>query len=122
MIVSDQQWKKRGIGDSSANSSKNFLPRTCCAKHKKLNRQKPGQFKENFRCTEIICLCSKTNCCYDSQSNKFKFSSKSLNKRTLEDSGGGPVSNYRQVSEKGINVTSTNRGFSTEKHAGVTYD
>ena len=68
------------------------------------------------------CLCSKTYCCYDKQTNKYKFSSKGLNKRTLEDCGGGPMSKYRKVLEESVNVTSTNRGFRTIQHSVATYE
>ena len=54
----------------------NFFPRMCCSLHKKHDKREPGLFKEEFRCTEMLCLCSKTYCCYDNKSNKFKFSSK----------------------------------------------
>ena len=37
----------------------------------------------------MICPCSKTYCCYDAKSDKYKFSSKSLNKRTLEETADG---------------------------------
>ena len=53
-----------------------FLPRKCCVKHKQHNKREPGLFKEEFRCTEMLCLCSETYCCYDVTSNKPKFSSK----------------------------------------------
>ena len=75
--------------DFRADAKNNFFPRTCCSKHKKHDKREPGLFKEEFRCTEMLCLCSKTYCCYDSKSQKYKFSSKGLNKRALEDSGDG---------------------------------
>ena len=53
-------------------------------KHKQHDKREPGRFKEEFRCTEMVYLCSKTYCCYDVTSNKLKFSSKGLNKRVLE--------------------------------------
>ena len=78
-----QEWNSLRSGDCTdeflANSTTIFFSRTCCAKHKKHDRRKRGLFKEEFRCTEMTCLCSKTYCCYDSQSNKFKVSSESLN-------------------------------------------
>ena len=55
-------------------------------------------------------------------SNKYKFNSKGLNKRTLEDCGDGPMSKYRKVLEEAVNVTSTNRGFETMKHSVATYE
>ena len=71
----------------------------------------------------MLCLCSRTYCCYDRKSNKYKFSSKGLNKRTLEDCGDGPMSKYRKVLEEAVNVTSTNRGFRTMTHSVVaTYE
>ena len=61
-------------------------------------------------------------CCYDKQTNKYKFSSKGLNKRTLEDCGNGPMSKYRKVLEESVNVTSTNIGFRTIQHSVATYE
>ena len=54
----------------TANANDNFFPRTCCNAHKKLDKRKPGLFKEEFRCVEMLCLCSKTYCCYDRKSNR----------------------------------------------------
>ena len=65
----------------------NFFPGICCVKHKKHDKREPGLFKEEFRCREMLCLCSKTYCCYDVTTNKLKFCSKGLNKRILEQSG-----------------------------------
>ena len=70
----------------------------------------------------MLCLCSRTYCCYDSNSNKYKFSSKGLNKKTLEDCGDGPMAKYRKVLDEIINVTSTNRGFRTVHHSAATYE
>ena len=41
------------------------FPGTCCVKHKQHDKREPGLFKEEFRYTEMLCLYSKTNCCYD---------------------------------------------------------
>ena len=108
--------------DFTANATTNFFPRTCCRKHIKHDKREPGLFKEEFHCTEMLCLCSKTFCCSDSNSNKYKFSSKNLNKRTLEDCGGGPMAKYRKILDKIVNVTSTNRGFRTVQHSVATYE
>ena len=96
--------------DFTANATTNFFPRTCCTKQNKHDKREPGLFREEFRCTEMLCLCSKTCCCYDSNSNKYKFSSKGLNKRRLEDCGNGPMAKYRKVLDEFIKVTSSNRG------------
>ena len=88
-------WNNIRMNDCSitfaADSSNNFFPRTCCSKHIKHDKREPGIFKEEFCCSEMICLCSKTYCCFDQSIDKFKFSSKGLNKRTLEESGAGPL-------------------------------
>ena len=72
------------VGNFTADAVAYFCPRTCCVKHKQHDKRKPGLSKEEFRCTEMLCLCSNTYCCYDVTSNKLKFSSKGLNKRVLE--------------------------------------
>ena len=98
--------RSRDCTDSfTANATGNFFPRTCCSAHKKHDKREPGLFKEEFRCTEMLCLCSKTYCCYDRKGNKCKFTSKGLNKRTLEDCGDGPMTKYRKVLEEAVNVT-----------------
>ena len=88
-----------------------FFPATCCVKHRQHDEREPGPFKKEFRCTEMLCLCSKTYCCYDVTSNKLNFSGKGLNKRVLEQSGYGPLEKYRRVLNQKVNVTSNNRGF-----------
>ena len=119
----DQLRSKDCIDNFTANATDNFFPRTCCNVHKKHDKREPGLFKEEFRCAEMLCLCSKTYCCYDKQTNKHKFSSKGLNKRTLEECGdGGPMSKYRKVLVEAVNVTSTNRGFRTIQHSVATYE
>ena len=84
--------------------------------------REPGLFRERFRCTETLCLCSRTYCCYDVTSNKLKFSSKGLNKRVLEHSGDGPLEKYRRVLNEKVNVISNNRGFRTNNHSVATYE
>ena len=106
----------------TANATGNFFLRTCCTAHKKHDKREPGLFKEEFRCSEMLCLCSKTYCCYDRKSNKYKFSNKGLNRRTLEDCGDEPMSKYRKVLKEAVNVTSTNRGFRTMKNSVATYE
>ena len=63
----------------------NFFPRTCCTAHKKHDKGERGLFIEDFMRSEKLWLCSKTYCCYDWKRKKYKFSSKGLNKRTVED-------------------------------------
>ena len=120
------EWQRLRSNDCvdsfTADAVVNFFLRTCCVKHKQHDKRKPGLFKEEFRCTEMLCLCSKIYCCYEVTSNKLKFSSKDLNKRVLEQSGDGPLEKYRRVLNEKINVTSNNRGFRTNNHSVATYE
>ena len=118
----DQLHSKVSTGNFTANVTDNFFPRTCCNAHKKHDKREPGLFKEEFRCADLLCLCSKTYCCYDRKSIKYKFSSKGLNKTTPENCGDGPMSKYRKVLQEEVNVTSTNRGFRTIQHSVATYE
>ena len=106
----------------TANATTNIFPGTCSTEHKNQDKRDPGLFKEEFRCTEILCLRSRTFCCYDTNSNKHKFNSKGLNKRTLADCGDGPMAKYRRVLDEFVNVTLTNRGFRTVQHSVATYE
>ena len=60
-----------------------------------------------------------TYCCFDNKSDKFKFSSKGVNKGV---SGDGPMSKYRRVLDEAIILTSTIRGFRTINHMVATYE
>ena len=106
----------------SANSTTKIFPHTCCAEHKNHDRREPDLFHKNFRCTELVCLRSKTYCSSDYQTNKIQFSSNGLNKRTLEDSGDGPMYNYRKILEEFINLTSRYRGSCTIQQAPTIYE
>ena len=70
----------------------------------------------------MICLCGKTYCCYDGKSDKYKFSSKGLNKKTLDETGDGAMEKYRRVIGEVINLTSTNRGIRVLNHRVGTYE
>ena len=119
----DQLRSKDCTDNFTANATdKFFFPRTYCNTDKKHDKREPGLFREEFRCAEMLWLCSKTDCCDDKQTNKYKFSSNGLNKGMLEDCGDGPMSKYRKVLEESVNVTSTNRGFRTIQHSDATYE
>ena len=106
----------RSLQTLAANFPSNF-----CAKHKKQDKRELGLFKEEFRYTEILCLCSKTYCCYNFVSIKFHSGSKGLKKGTLEDSGVRAMKKYRKALGQTENVTSATRGFRTKKHCVATY-
>ena len=118
------EWRRLRSNDYvdsfTADAVANFFPRTCCIKHKQHDEKEPGLFKEEIRCTEMLCLCSKTYCCYNVSSNKLKFSSKGLMKRVLDESGDGPLEKYRKVLNEKVNVTSNNRRFRTNNHSVAT--
>ena len=94
-----------------ADAVANFFQRTCCVKHKQLDKREHCIFKEEFRCTEMLSLCSWTYCCYDVTSKKLKISSRGLNKSVLEQGGDGLLEMYRRVLNEAVNVISNNKGF-----------
>ena len=104
-----EEWEtllEKDCDDSfGADPSHNFCHRTRCSKYKKHDKREPGLFRELFRRTENICLCSKTYCCYNAKSDKYKFSSKGLNKKTQEETGDGTMETYRRVMDEIINLT-----------------
>ena len=53
------------VDSFTADAVAKFFPGTSCVKHKKHDKREPGLSKVEFRCTEMLCLCSKTYCCYD---------------------------------------------------------
>ena len=120
------EWQKLRSNDCvdklNADAVANLFPRISCVKHKQHDKREPGLFKEEFRCTEMLCLCSKTYCCYDVTPKKPNFSSKGLIKRVLEQSGDGPLEKYRRVLNEKVNITSNNRGFRSNNHSVATYE
>ena len=120
------EWQRLRSNDCvdsfTADTVSNFFPRTCCVKHKQQDKREPGLYKKEFRCTEMLCLCSKTYCFYDVTSNKPKFSSKGLNKSVLEQTGDGPLEKCRRVLNEKVNVTWNKRGFRTKNHSVATYE
>ena len=119
------EWKRlpsKGCTDAStAYAVANFFPRRCCDEHKKHDKEEAGLFKKEFTCTEMLCLCSKRYCSYVVTTNKYKFSSKGLNKRVLEQSVVGNLDKYHRVSDE-KNITSTDRAFRANNHAVTTYE
>ena len=110
------------VANFTADAVANLFPRTCSVKHWQHDKRELGLFSEEFRCTEMLCLCSKTYFCYDATSNKLKISSKGLNKRVQEQNGDWPLEKYLRVLDEKENVTSNNRGFRTNNHSVATYE
>ena len=118
-----QSLRSNDCDDSfTADAVVNFLPRTCCIKHKQYDKRELGLFKEEFRCTEMLCLCSKRYFCNDVPSKKLNFSTNGLNERVLEQSGDGPLEKYRRIFNKKVNITSNKRDFRTNNHSVATYE
>ena len=115
------EWQRLRSIDSvdnfTADAVANFFPGTCCVKHKQHDKREPGLFKVEFRCSEMLCLCSRTYCSYDVASKELEYSSKGVNKHVLEQSGDGPLEKYRKVLTEKVNVTSNNRGFRANNHS-----
>ena len=106
----------------TADAVANLFLRTSCIKQEQHDKREPVLFREEFRCTEMLCLCGKTNCCYDVTSHKPKLSSECLNKRVLGQSGDGPLEKYRRVLNEKVNVTLNNGGFRRNSHFVATYE
>ena len=100
---------------------KNFFPVLAALNIRNMTRENQDCSRV-FRCSKKLCLCSKTYCCYDIKSQKYTFCRKGLNKRTLEDSGDGPMAKYRQVLHEAVNLKSTNKEFKMINHAVATYE
>ena len=98
------------------------FPRKCCDNHKRQDKREPGLSKVGLRSLEMLCLCSKTCCWYDTTSNNLKFSNDGLNRRILEQSGDALLEKYRKVLDERVNKTSTNTCFRTKDHAVATYE
>ena len=103
-----------------ADSVDHFFPRTCCRAHAEYDKRTPGLFKEEFVCTEMVCLCSKTYCCYCSKTNTIKLSSKGSNNDTLLRDE--PMAKYKRGLFEQTDVHATNRGFRVHDNAVVTYE
>ena len=71
----------------TANATGKFFPRIYYTAHKQHDKRETGLFKEEFGCSEMLCLCGKTYCCYDRKSYTYKFSTRDSIKelwKTLE--------------------------------------
>ena len=106
------QWQRlrsnHCVDSFAADAVANFFARTFCVKHKQHDKREHVLFKEEFRCTELLGLCSKTDCCYNATYKKPEFKSKILNKRVLKQSGNGQPEKYRRFLNEKVNVTSNN--------------
>ena len=60
--------------------------------------------------------------CYNSVTNKTKFSSKGLNKSVLEENSDALLQKYRRVREHAVNIATTDRGFRTINHQILNYE
>ena len=122
MRVEWQKWRSNDCVDNfTADAVAIFFPRTCCVKHKQHDKREPGLFKEEFRCTEKLCLCSKTYCCYDVTFNKLKLTVKVSTNVYWNIAVTDHWKNIGVLNEK-VKVTSNNRGVRTINHSVATYE
>ena len=68
----------------------------------------------------MLCVYSKTYCCYDTTSQKLKFTSKAFNKRVLEQGSDGLLEKFRKALDDAVNIRSTNRDFRTKDQTVAT--
>ena len=61
-----------------------FFLENCCIEHKRHDERDPGLFREEFRCTELLRLCSKTYCCYDLISNKVQIQPQKFKQKNVK--------------------------------------
>ena len=58
------EWQRLRSNDCVANFTADAVAslfrQTCCVKHKQHDKREPSLLKEEFRCTEMLRLCSKT--------------------------------------------------------------
>ena len=99
------------VEDFTADAVASVFSLTRCVKRKQQIKREPSLSKEEFTSTEMLCLCSKTDCCKDVASEKHKFSSRVFKEPVLEQSGDGPMESYRRVMKEIANFTSNNREF-----------
>ena len=120
------EWHRLGsnhcVDSFTADAIASLFPRTCCVKHKQHDKREPGFFKQEFRCTEMLCLCSKTYCCYDVTSDNFKFHSKVSTNAHWNRAATYHWKKYRRILNEKINVTSNNRELPTNNHSLAAYE
>ena len=120
-----EEWRRQRQQDCrdnfEADGIMNFFPRNCCHQHNRFDQRTPGLFKEEFRCTEMVALCSKTYCCYCSITNALKLSSKGLNHSSIINDN--PMEKYLMVMNTKEKIITCNRGFRVMTNRAVyTYE
>ena len=111
--------------DFTANATVNFFPRTCCNIHKKHDKRESQVSSKKTLGVQKCCVSVAKHIVVMIKrlTSTSLAASKWLNKRTLEEcGGGGPMSKYRKVLEEAVNGTPTNRGFRTIQQSVATYE
>ena len=88
------------VDNFAADAVANCVPPTCFVKHKQHDKGESDLSEEEFRCTELLDLRSKSHCGYEVTSNKLKFSRKGLNNRVLEQRSNGPLEKVLESLER----------------------
>ena len=121
-------WKETKVGsktyctDSFTAEAVGFFSRHVLWQALKNDKREPGLSKEECKCSIMLCLCSKTYCCYGKTSIKLKISSKGLNKQIVEQSSDCPLEKYCKVLDDAENITSTYQDFRTKDHTVTKYE
>ena len=79
-----------------------------------LRTWEPGLIKEEFRCSEMLWVCSKSYHCYETTFNKLNLRSKGLKKRKLVQNGDVPPEKNLKLLDDRVNFTYINRSFRTK--------
>ena len=107
----------------TVNATDNFFLELAVMPTRNMVRKSRVSSKKSLDVQKCCVSVAKHSVVMISRLTDYKFSSRGLNKRTLEDSGdGGPMTKYRKKLEESVNVTSTNRGFRTIQHSVATYE
>ena len=105
----------------AADGEKNFFPRSCCEEHFRHDQRTPGLFKEEYRGSEMVALCSKTFCGFCSRTNTVKISCKGVNHNAIINDD--PLDKYRNVLMHKQIIECINRGFRVVSNSKVcTYE
>ena len=105
-----------------AESTTNFFHRTCCDKHKNTIDVNLGYSRKNSAAQKrLVCVAKHISFMTHNQTIS-NLKAKAWIQKRHKDYGDGPMSKYLHVLEMIINLTSTNRGYCTKKHALATYE
>ena len=111
------------VDNFTADAAANSFPRFCCVKDKQHAKREPGGlFKEEFRCTEMLCLCRNIYCCYNSPLMILNLAAEVSKNAYWNRAATDHWKKNRRVLNEKVNVTSNNRRFRTNNHSVASYE